>query len=139
MRKGKIQSTVPVLYDSIDKKWGKIIIEMEVIENDHNFTVITQRYSDCDGIVTFIRSKEFTKSFEEINGLYKAIKPHIDQTLPYIERVQRERDMALLFYVRTDFIKDENGNVLEGVTLADLLPEQWEIATSYERFKAAKK
>ena len=65
------------------------------------------------------------------------IKPAIDQNLPYSERIQRERDMALLVYVQTDFIKDQDGNIIEGKTIGNLNPDQWEIASDYSRFKKA--
>lgn len=139
MAKAKIQSKVPFLIDSIDRIWGKLIVEMELIENDYNFTINITRICDNNGVQTPLKPKQFTKEFEEINGLYEVVKTIVDQTLPYTERNQRERDMALLIYVQTDFVKDEEGNILEGKTIGNLNPEDWEIANTYDVFKQAQK
>ena len=139
MAKAKIQSKVSILYDAMDMKWGKIVIDMEVTRNDSNYTVITNRYAENDGVLTLIKTKTFIKEFAEIDALNEMIKPYIDYSLPYSERCQREEDLALLVYVQNDFIKDENGEVIVGKTICNLNPEDWEIANTYEVFKKAQK
>ena len=139
MAKAKIQSKVSVLYDAMDMKHGKIVIDMEVVRNESNYTVTTNRYADNDGVQTLIKTKTFIKEFAEIDGLNEMIKPYIDYNLPYSERCQREEDLALLVYVQNDFIKDENGEVIPGKTICNLNPEDWEIANSYEVFKYSTK
>ena len=139
MAKAKIQSKVSVLYDAMDMKLAKIVIDMEVTRNDSNYTVTTNRYADNEGVQTLIKTKTFIKEFAEIDGLNEMIKPYIDYSLPYSERCQREEDLALLVYVQNDFIKDENGEAIPGKTICNLNPEDWEIANSYEVFKSARK
>ena len=139
MAKAKIQSKVSILYDAMDMKWGKIVIDMEVTRNDSNYTITTNRFAENEGVQTLIKTKTFIKDFAEIDGLNEMIKPYIDYNLPYSERCQREEDLALLVYVQNDFIKDENGDVIEGKTICNLNPEDWEIANTYEVFKQAQK
>lgn len=139
MAKAKIQSKVSILHDGVDMKWGKLVIDMEVTRNDSNYTVITNRYAENDGVLTLIKTKTFVKDFAEIDALNEMIKPYIDYSLPYSERCQREEDLALLVYVQNDFVKDEQGNVTVGKTIGNLNPEDWEIANTYEVFKQAQK
>lgn len=137
MAKAKIQSKVSILYDAMDMKWGKIVIDMEVSRNDFNYTITTNRFAENEGVQTLIKTKTFIKEFAEIDALNEMIKPYIDYSLPYSERCQREEDLALLVYVQNDFIKDENGEVIVGKTICNLNPEDWEIANTYEVFKMA--
>ena len=61
MAKAKIQSKISILYDAMDMKWGKIVIDMEVTRNPDNYTVITNRYADNNGVQTLIKTKTFIK------------------------------------------------------------------------------
>lgn len=123
----KLNTTVPVLYCTRDNKTAVIITEMIVTENGDGFTVDINDYADNDGVVMHIKRKSFFKTAEEINGLYDMVSPMVDQTLPYSEKQIQTKEFAFLVYVQNDFIKDAAGNTIEGKTIYNLNPDQWEI------------
>ena len=125
----KIQTKVPVLYDSRDHKFGKVIIEMNVTQNGAGHTIEVSDSSNVEGVITHLRRKTFYKTAEEINGLYDMVASMVDPELSYTEREASMKSYALLAFVQNDPIKDAEGKNIKGKTIYNLKPDDWEIIT----------
>lgn len=141
----RIKTKIPVLYDARENKYGIVVSQLEVKKNTLGyFSTITDfvekesRYipENTEGepieeqITTYleqINQKHITISNEEINTLFGLVNHQVPADLPYFEREQVLFSYAFLVYVQNDFIKDEKGRKIEGKTIYNISPDNWEI------------
>lgn len=136
----EIQTKNEILYNARENHFGRVIIRMESIPSEAGYdvtitdfaerSVVTkdQDGNDVAGTVSLkLQSKVLNIPSAEINQLYGYVDAIVPKSMPYFERERELQRAALLAYVSSDFVRDQNGQQVQGKTIYGLSPTDWEI------------
>ncbi len=134
--------TANVLTDARSTKKGRIVLELKLSPSVDNYTATINDYKETiielldenqvPVLVTkydFLSSRTIQITAEKINLLYSAVDTMVPTNIPYFEREKQLSSLAFLLYVQNDFMTDENGNEMPGITIYGLSATDWELRT----------
>ncbi len=106
------------------------INKQDVVVKDYALIESTNDSGEVSYTPTQINSKAVTISDNEYNSLYAYIERQLPRDLTPLEKQVQMEELSALFYIQSNFIKDENGDKIDGVTLYGIPYNQWELADS---------
>lgn len=136
----KIRTKKQVMYCAREHKFSHITMEMTYIPTAEGYRATITDYIDAttshqdengeEKEVAYqkqINSKNLLIPNEQINYLFGMVEPHIDKKLSRVEAEKLRHELAFLIFVQNDFIKDENGKIIQGKTVYNVAPDVWEV------------
>ena len=148
MNRIRLISTNPVKYNARNNKKAKVVLELDWKANANRtgyvatITDYKREYIDIQvspgdednppvyetrAIDTRIPGKQepVLMSNAEASLLFDTIKPLIPTGLSYAEEEIQKLRLCFHMYVNQDFVEDENGELIPGVTIYDLPSGEW--------------
>lgn len=136
----KIRTKRPVMYCAREHKFSHITVGMVYIPTTEGYDTTIKDYIDAETAredengeeekIVYQKSINEKKVFipnEQINALFSQVEAFIPEKMSRVEAEKLRHELALLAFVQNDFIKDEQGEIIEGKTIYNLLPNDWEV------------
>ena len=136
----RIKTKEEIKYDLRDNLYGVVYLSMtyQVVESGYIVTItdyvertkmVYDEVSQTEIPATYrenIKTKTFNFSYDELNALMSLI-PDLPTGITREDEDKRHR-LVLLYYIKTDFQKDRQGNRIEGLCIYDTTPNDWILA-----------